>query len=114
MRKFIIGGLNVGYAAPNKGADIDYDNTDSGLIATTVQDAIDEIAGGASFNTLTGTLTAGSTSITLSDASITTSSIIDVYTDLDVPYNTISVSTGSITLTFDEQETNMTVKVRVS
>ena len=67
-----------------------------------------------SFVIVTGTLVAGGTSITLSDGMITTDSIIDVYTDLDVPYNTISVSAGSVTLTFDAQESNMTVKVRVS
>lgn len=63
---------------------------------------------------VTGTLVAGQTSITLSDASITTTSTIEVFNDLDVPYNSKTVSTGSITLTFDEQASNMNVKVRVS
>ena len=63
---------------------------------------------------VTGTLTAGSTSITLSDASITTSSTIEVFTDADVDYNSISVTTGSVTITFDAQASNMGVKVRVS
>lgn len=70
--------------------------------------------GGASWVDVTGTLSAGSTSITLSDASITTTSTIDIYTDLDVPYNSKSLSTGSITITFDAQSSNMGVKVRVS
>lgn len=69
---------------------------------------------GSNYKEITGTLTAGSTSITLSDASITTSSTIEVFNDLDVPYNSKTVSTGSITLTFDAQQSNMTVKVRVS
>ena len=63
---------------------------------------------------LTGTLTAGSTSITISDSCITTNSTIEVFDDLDVPYNSKSLSTGSITLTFDAQESNMSIKVRVS
>lgn len=70
--------------------------------------------GGRGYTEVTGTLTAGQTSITLSDASITTNSTIDVYTDADVEYNSISVSTGSVTITFDAQASNMGVKVRVS
>lgn len=70
--------------------------------------------GGTSWTDVIGTLTAGATSITLSDASITTSSTIDIYTDLDVDYNSISVSTGSVTVTFDAQQSNMSVKARVS
>ena len=63
---------------------------------------------------VTGTLSAGSTSITLQDNAITTSSTIDVYTDGDVDYNTITVATGSVTLTFDAQSSALGVKVRVS
>lgn len=70
--------------------------------------------GGSSWTDVTGTLAAGATSITLSDSSITTSSTIEVFDSLDVPYNTKTLSTGSITLTFDAQQTAMDVKVRVS
>ena len=70
--------------------------------------------GGGGYTEVSGTLTAGQTSITLSDASITANSTIDVYTDADVEYNSISVSTGSVTITFDAQASNMGVKVRVS
>lgn len=63
---------------------------------------------------LTDTLTAGSTSITFTDASITTSSTVEVFNDLDVPYNSKTLSTGSLTLTFDAQVSNMAVKVRLS
>ena len=69
---------------------------------------------GVPWTDITGTLTAGQTSITLSDSSITTSSTIEVFDDLDVPYNSKTLSTGSITLTFDAQESNMSVQVRVS
>lgn len=61
-----------------------------------------------------GTLTAGQTSVTLSDASITTDSTIEVYTDPEIPHNSTSVSTGSVTVTFDAQSTDVKVKVRVS
>ena len=67
-----------------------------------------------SWNDITGTLTAGQTSITLSDNSITSDSTIQVFTNTGVNYTAISVSTGSITLTYGEQSTDVNVKVRVS
>lgn len=63
---------------------------------------------------ISGTLEAGETEITLTNSAITTSSTIEVFNDLDVPYVSKTVSTGSITLTFDEQDSDMSVKVRVS
>ena len=73
--------------------------------------AINEVRG----TFVTGTLTAGSTSITLSDASITTTSTIDIYVSVFgiQPTNAFVVS-GSITLTFLAQASDITVKVRVS
>lgn len=43
MRKFIFNGMNIGYTAPNRSVDVSYDNTESGLTATTTQEALDEI-----------------------------------------------------------------------
>lgn len=64
---------------------------------------------------LAGTLTAGQTSITLSDASITSSSFIQVFADNgNVNYTTISATTGSVTIGFLAQASDMTVTVRVS
>lgn len=64
---------------------------------------------------ITGTLTAGSTSITLSDASITTESTIDVYTDtFGVNPTNVVVATGSVTLTFEAQANDVAVKVRIT
>ena len=76
--------------------------------------AINEVADGA-YTEVTGTLLTGATSITLSDASITTTSTIDIYTDVFgiQPTNAV-VASGSITLTFLAQASNITVKVRVS
>ena len=63
---------------------------------------------------LTGTLTAGNTTLTLSDASILTTSSIDIYTDTwGVNPTDVTVSAGSFVLTFDEQENNVAVKVVV-
>lgn len=76
--------------------------------------AINEVASGA-YTEVTGTLTAGQTSLTLSDASITTTSTIDINTDVFgiQPTNAVVVS-GSITLTFLAQASDLSVKVRVS
>ena len=76
--------------------------------------AINEVASGA-YTEVTGTLLTGATSLTLSDASITTTSTIDIYTDVFgiQPTNAV-VATGSITLTFLAQASDLTVKVRVS
>lgn len=95
--------------------------TDSLVIGTNiVKETVEESfaaggGGGASWTDVTGTLTAGQTSITLSSASITTSSTLDFYTDVfGVSPTAASVSTGSVTLTFSAQQSNMSVKVRVS
>lgn len=60
----------------------------------------------------TGTLTAGSTSITLSNANIHTSSILDFYTDtFGVDPTGVTVAEGSVTLTFKTQASDLGVKV---
>lgn len=63
---------------------------------------------------ITGILSAGETEITLNNSTITTDSTIEVFDSFDIPYVSKTVSTGSITLTFDEQDADMTVKVRIS
>lgn len=62
-----------------------------------------------------GTLTAGNTSITLQDESITTNSTIDIYTDaFGVNPTDVVVAAGSVTLTFEAQVSDLGVKVRAS
>lgn len=61
---------------------------------------------------LTGTLTTGSTTLTLTDSSITSNSLIDVYTTVfGLSPTNITASTGTLTLTFAEQESDVGVKV---
>jgi hypothetical protein len=72
-------------------------------------------SGFISYTDVTGTLTAGNTSITLSDSAILTTSTLDVYTDqYGLNPDTITVSTGSVTLTFESQASDVSIKVRVS
>lgn len=70
---------------------------------------------GGAYKEIEGTLTAGATSITLSDSAITTSSTFEPFTSIFgvKPTNMVAVA-GSVTLTFEAQSTNMDVKVRVS
>lgn len=64
--------------------------------------------------TLTSTLSAGSTTLTLSNTAITTSSTIDIYTDKwGVNPTNVAVEAGKITLTFDKQSAALGVKVEV-
>lgn len=80
--------------------------------ATTMNNLEARIA--AIFTDVTGTLTAGSTTVTLSNAAITTSSTLDIYTDVyGVNPTDVTVSSGSVTLTFEAQDSNIGVKVRV-
>lgn len=64
---------------------------------------------------VTGTLTTGDTSLTIEDTSIVAdSSMFDIYTNVyGVSPTEVSVVDGSITLTFDTQESDLGVKVRV-
>lgn len=66
------------------------------------------------FIEVSGTLSIGSTSLVLSDASITTSSTIDVFVDTwGISPENVVVANGSVTLTFEAQESALGVKVRV-
>ena len=61
---------------------------------------------------ITGTLTTGNTSLTLSDEDITTSSIIDIYTDVfGISLVNAVTTTGQIVLTFESQSVDVGVKV---
>lgn len=73
------------------------------------------IEGGDLWTDLTGTLAAGSTSLTISNPLITKSSTFDYYTEY-FGINPVgeSVTNGSITLTFEAQDVDLGVKVRVS
>lgn len=64
---------------------------------------------------LTDTLTAGATTLVFTDESITDTSLIDIYTD-DYSVNpTDATQSGTtVTLTFDAQATNVSVKLVVS
>ena len=63
---------------------------------------------------ITDTLTAGSTSVTISDASITANSfVLPVASVWGITPTSVTVSNGSVTMTFAAQASNMTVGVMV-
>ena len=71
--------------------------------------------GGGSWTDVIGVLQAGSTSITLRDVSIKSTSAFNFYTDVfGVCPTSVSVSVGSVTLTFNPQVNDVTVLARVT
>ena len=71
----------------------------------------------APWTDITATLTAGQTSLVFSNAVITTNSTIEVFVNdafYGVNPTAITLATGSVTLTFPAQASDMPVKVRVS
>lgn len=88
-------------------SELPFNGTDSRIVT--------ELRGKLTYKDLTDTLTAGNTSLTISDDSITTSSTIDVYTDtFGINPTNVAVSTGSVVLTFAALQSDLGVKVRVS
>lgn len=116
------GSSETGYASiaskiTQVGAKINESVTYSNLQTTskTIVGAINEVrqaAGGGT--TITGTLIAGNTTLTLTNAAITTTAKYFFFTDTFVvtPID-CTVSTGSMTLTFNEQSVDVGVMVEV-
>ena len=123
--KTIIGAINELAAEITPGgsvaaSSVSYDNTTSGLTASNVQAAIDEVVSSipAALATekVTGTLSAGSTSITLNLTSQTigATTFVDWFvSDPEVSPTAISTTSNSVTMTFEAQSAALTVGVRV-
>ena len=123
--KTIIGAINEIYADIGAGDGVDadevnFDNTASGLSATNVQAAIDEVVAalpsGSSVEVQGGTLAVGSTSVALTFASQTigANTLVDIYTDdYEVAPTAVSISGQVVTLTFDAQAAAVAVAVKV-
>lgn len=113
--------LLAGGASAPDASDVSYDNTGSGLTATDIQNAIDELVtiitnvNNKYSKYVSGTIVAGNTTITLSDASITTSSFIDVYFKDAVmsPVN-ITVVSGAVTIEIEALSADQDVAVRIT
>lgn len=95
--------------------DVTYDNTSSGLAATDVQNAIDELDGEidtlkASVNTeLTASLSAGATSVTFTNAAITaTAKLMLFFDDVFIPFTSVTAGVGTVTYNFNALAANAT------
>lgn len=91
-------------------------NFTSDLITSdkTIIGAINEAAA-KPWTDVTGTLSAGETTLTLSDAAITTDSKVEYFTSVfGVEPTAAVVTTGQIVLTFEARQSNLGVTVRVS
>ena len=99
---------------------VSYNNTVSGLSASNVQNAIDEVVSllpVSNSEKKSNILTAGSTSvqITFTQQTIGANTLIDVYTSIyGVNPLTVSTTTNAVVLTFDAQASDMNVVVVVN
>lgn len=98
--------------------DVTYDNTTSGLTATNVQDALDEVVAALPTSTseiVRGTLTAGQTSVTLTatEQTISATSLLTIYADDGLEYDSYSVSGNAVTVTYEAQAANVAVALKV-
>lgn len=90
------------------------DSLSSVQIGDTVY-SIEGGGGGESWTDITGTLTAGQTSITLTSSKIKLNSVIDIYTDVfGVTPQNMQLSSSSLTIKFKPQASDVGVMVRVS
>lgn len=105
-------GASSKVSAEDIGDFVNASQTYSGLDRTTAKSvvgAINEVAG----KKLSDTLTAGSTSLTFTDSAIVDPSLILVFAEGGLLYNSITTAVGSVVLTFDEQTTDVAVTIIV-
>lgn len=118
--------VKVMYEMPSGGGgtvvaqDVTYDHTSSGLSASNVQAAIDEIVAdipvAIAVETQSGTLTAGQTSVVLifTDQTIGSTTFIDWYvSDPTVNPTAIATTSTTITFTFEAQSSDISVGAKV-
>lgn len=75
---------------------------------------VDAATGGIVDTVVDGTLTAGQTALALTNAGFTSSAVLDIYTDIQgVNPTEASLSGTTLTLTFDEQASDLHVKVYI-
>lgn len=96
---------DVAISSPSNDQILKYNSTSGKWVNSAEESAWTDIA---------GTLTAGQTSITLSDAVITTNSMVEIFTPNGTEWNSITVATGSVTVTFDAQSSDMVVIARIT
>lgn len=91
--------------------DVEYDNTTSGLTATDVQGAIDELADKTPYEAQRGTITAGSTSATLTfEGAIDATTFVDWYVgDGTIIPTSVTTTSNTVVITIPAQSTDTPV-----
>lgn len=115
------GAINELYNRPAGSVDADdvaYDNTTSGLAGANVQSAIDEVVTMLPAKTsevVRGTLTAGQTSVTLTatEQTIGANTLLSVFADGGLEYESYSVSGNAVTIVYEAQSANVAVALKV-
>lgn len=82
----------------------------AGTNITIIDNVISASGGGT---VLSGTLEAGETSITFTNAVITDTALIEIFTLPELWHNSAVVNGSTLTITFDAQAADVTVKVRI-
>lgn len=97
---------DVSISSPSNGQELTYNSTSGKWENTTPETA----------TVLTGTLTAGQTQITFTNAKITSDCLVDIYVEhgAAVPTEYDDSTPGSITLTFEAQTTNLGIKLVIN
>ena len=124
--KTLIGAINEIYGMITGGSNeitannVGYDNTSSGLTATDVQAAIDEvyaaIPSGSTVEVQSATIAAGSTSavLTFTSQTIGTDTLVDVYTDdFSVVPTAVATTSNTVTITIPSQAAAVKVAAKV-
>ena len=100
-------------------ANVTYDNTQSGMTADDVQEAVDELnqalTNKENKGTIkTATLTAGQTTLTFTQMPTTGNHLVRFYNSAGINYTEIDNSvSGQVTLTFEEQSNNVIVNCEI-
>ena len=103
--------------------DVTYDNTTSGLTATNAQAAIDELKTDIdaipvytdTTEVVSGTLTAGQTSVVLTatEQTIGANTLLSVYADGGLEYESYSVSGNAVTVVYEAQASDVAVALKI-
>jgi hypothetical protein len=96
MGKIMLNGKQYGVGGLNNAEDVSYDNTSSGMTATNVQDAVDELNTGLTFKKILNNVAVSNTSFTLSDSIENYSEVVIFLRTNNYRMTTLSIPVDSI------------------
>lgn len=116
MPRLVKGGIDYTFTDSWTGSQSEYDAlvAQNAIVPNVSYYITDGVPTAGAWTDVIGTLEAGETQIILTSNIISPSSTIEVFTDADINYNSITVASGAITIEFDAQENDVGVKVRIT